>query len=701
MRWALLAGVALVTRLAFPAPAPSGTPVFAAGEVADRDVIAPVSFEVRKSAEELARDADARARAVRPVYRFVPSALDSSRAALDRLLAAAPDSVGAVPPLGAEERAWLAAPARRRVIRDALDGFLTRHLGEGVADAGVILAEPSDEIVLLVAGQERVVERDSVLTFADFVDRADRALPRVRGEEARGVFRRLAAAAFRPSIVPDAAETGTRRTEARAAVDSVKAVVRAGERIVAERQAVSESAREKLLALHAVEERMAARTGLLRNGLAPFLYNLTILSFCWLLLALYRRETWDDLRQMAFLAVLFAVAVLAAAGAARLFPGRPELLPVPFAVLLVTLLYDGRLGVIVAVVLAILLDRQWSLQDAGTLYFALVGGSAAALAVRVVRRRAHLFRVVWFTWAGYVLAAVTFGLLLGWTPGAIAASGLVGLVTAVTSAALALLALPVAEWATRITTDFTLVELADPSRPLLRRLATEAPGTYAHSLMLANMCEAAADAIGANGLLARVGCYYHDIGKLRRPQYYVENQAGAANPHDKLKPQQSAQIIRNHVKEGIELAQEARLPPVLQAFIPEHHGTGPITYFLERARARDPSIRADAPEFRYPGPRPRSRETALVMLGDSIEAGVRALEERTPDRVRAAIVHLVDAKAASGQLDEAPLTLRDLDVVKDTFSRVLAGVHHPRVEYPAAAGGLGPEFGAPAAPLRG
>lgn len=698
VRWGLLAVVALLTHLAFPAPAGTGSPVFAAGEVSDRDVVAPVTFEVRKSGEELEREMEARAAAVRPVYRYEPAALDSSRAALDRLLAAALDTARPAPPLAAEDRAWIAGQGRRRALRDALDGFLARYLGEGVADAGVILAEPSAEIVLQREGRERVLRRDSVLTFADFVDRADRALPLVRGEDARRVFRKLAAASFRPSILPDGAETAARRAEARAAVDSVKAVVRAGTLIVGAREVVSEPAREQLLALRAVEERLATRTGLLRDDLAPVLYNFTILSVCWLLLALYRRETWNDLRQMAFLAGLLAVAVLGAAWVSRLFPDRPELLPVPFAVLLVTLIYNGRLGVIVALVLAVLLGGQWALRDDHALYFALVGGSAAALAVRVVRRRAHLFRVVWLTWAGYLLAAATLGLLLGWVPRAVAASGLAGLVSAVACTALALLALPVAEWATRITTDFTLVELADPSRPLLRRLATEAPGTYAHSLMLANMCEAAADGIGANGLLARVGCYYHDIGKLRRPQYYVENQAGASNPHDKLKPQQSAQIIRNHVKEGVELAQEARLPPVLQAFILEHHGTMPISYFLDRARQRDPALPADAAEFRYPGPRPRSRETALVMLGDAVEAGVRVLEERTPERVRAAIVHLVDAKLASGQLDEAPLTLRDLDVVKDTFSRVLAGVHHPRVGYPAASGGVTAEFGAPAPP---
>src|SRR5574341_558011 len=185
-----------------------------------------------------------------------------------------------------------------------------------------------------------------------------------------------------------------------------------------------------------------------------------------------------------------------------------------------------------------------------------------------------------------------------------AANGLV-------SAALATIALPVFEAAARVTTDLTLLELSDPNQPLLRRLAMEAPGTYAHSVAMANLCEAACNAIGANGLLARVGCYYHDIGKLKRPQFFVENQGHGANPHDKLKPDVSAGIIRAHVKEGIALAEEHRLPDAVKAFIPEHHGTLEISYFLERARARGALNGADAETFRYPGPRPRSVETAV------------------------------------------------------------------------------------------
>lgn len=200
---------------------------------------------------------------------------------------------------------------------------------------------------------------------------------------------------------------------------------------------------------------------------------------------------------------------------------------------------------------------------------------------------------------------------------------------------------------------------------------------------MANLCESACSGIGANGLLARVGCYYHDIGKLQRPQFFVENQARGLNPHDQLTPDESAAIIREHVGAGIALAEEHDLPPVVTAFIPEHHGTSEIRYFLHRASLeRSPSL-IDRELFRYPGPRPRSRETAVVMLADSVEAVVRTLPAPSPDTVRSAINDVIAQRIASGQLDDAPLTLRDLERVREEFARVLGGHFHQRIEYPS------------------
>jgi putative nucleotidyltransferase with HDIG domain len=255
---------------------------------------------------------------------------------------------------------------------------------------------------------------------------------------------------------------------------------------------------------------------------------------------------------------------------------------------------------------------------------------------------------------------------------------------AVMSAILALGFLPVFEWFTRITTDQTLLEWSDPNRPLLKRLSMEAPGTYAHTINVANLSEAAANAIGANGLLCRVGVYYHDVGKMVRPQFFIENQPSGRNPHDRLKAATSAAVVREHVLEGIRLAEEARLPEVLIDFIPEHHGTQVISYFLERARKDAAEGEVINPEeYRYPGPRPQSRETAIVMLADSVESATRVLQEATPDRIRELIDTIVEDKIRQGQLEEAPLTLREISGIKAQFRKVLAGAFHHRIDHPA------------------
>jgi putative nucleotidyltransferase with HDIG domain len=222
---------------------------------------------------------------------------------------------------------------------------------------------------------------------------------------------------------------------------------------------------------------------------------------------------------------------------------------------------------------------------------------------------------------------------------------------------------------------------ADLNKPLLRRLSLEAPGTYAHTIAMANLTEAACDAIGADGLLGRVGAYYHDIGKLRKPQHFVENQPRGRNPHDKLKPATSASIIRSHVRDGIELAKENGVPRPIRAFIAEHHGTLPIAYFLAKARERDDTV--NATEFAYPGPIPQTAETAICMLADAAEATVRSLADPTPPTIRVAVESTIAARIQEGQLADAPITLRQLGVVREQFVRILTGMYHGRIEYPA------------------
>jgi cyclic-di-AMP phosphodiesterase PgpH len=236
----------------------------------------------------------------------------------------------------------------------------------------------------------------------------------------------------------------------------------------------------------------------------------------------------------------------------------------------------------------------------------------------------------------------------------------------------------------RIPQHLRLLSWTDLNKPLLRRLSLEAPGTYAHTAAVANLAEAACNAIGADGLLARVGMYYHDIGKLRKPQHFIENQPRGRNPHDKLKPSTSAAIIRNHVREGLELADEYGVPKELFPFISEHHGTLPIAYFLEKARERDGVV--NPVEYMYPGPLPQSVETAICMLADGAEARVRSLHDPTPASIAEAVDAIVQRRLEDGQLRESPITLRQLTIVRDQFVRILTGMYHGRVEYPAMMG---------------
>jgi len=242
--------------------------------------------------------------------------------------------------------------------------------------------------------------------------------------------------------------------------------------------------------------------------------------------------------------------------------------------------------------------------------------------------------------------------------------------------------LPLFEYVFKITSNFTLLELSDLNRPLLKRMAIEAPGTYHHSIILGNLAEAAAASIGANPVYARVASYYHDIGKLKKPQYFIENQTGKSNPHNKLSPKMSCLIIANHVKEGIELARKDKLPECIIDVIGQHHGNTQISFFYTKEKEQNPNTTLDEQDFCYPGPRPMSKEAAIIMLADAVESTSRVLSEPTPSRIKGLIKEAIDDKLYKRQFDLADLTLKDLNLVAEEFLTILIGVHHQRIEYP-------------------
>ena len=698
-RFLLALLVALVAYLAFPRAGALLPHAFSVGSVASTDVIAPIGFLVPKPEPQRVREAEALAATVRPLVTVHPEAAESGAVAAAHFFAVLDSAAGAGGSLTEAARVQgfalsggdavaLSGAGLRSELRRAVMGAL-RLSAAGYLAAGTSTAELGSEVVVRHGSDERVVPSDSLRTFGDFLERAGQQRPGERQGRGEGLYVRLLGFFFRPTLVYERAETERRRDELRRSVDSVQAVVQPGEKIIGAHEVVDEAAAAKLAAYRSAIER--STTGRVRGAVATLgeVGGDTLLMVLFGVLCLFVRPAiYRDYRSLAAFAVGFAVVIAAAGLLARVVPSHPELIPVAFAVILFSVLFDGTIAAVAAMVLAALIGVQRPFAGSEALFITFVGGVAAALSVQRIRRRTQVYYSIAIVTAVYAAAVMVSGTAAGEQAVAIARSAALGGVNALASAALAMLALPLAERFTHATTDLTLLELSDPDRPLLRRLATEAPGTYAHSVAMANLCEAACNAIGANGLLARVGCYYHDIGKLKHPQYFAENQTHLRSPHDQLKPSQSAAVIRRHVEDGLALAAEQRLPEVIRAFIPEHHGTTAITYFLERARAEEPAAQAREELYRYPGPRPRTAETAVALLGDAVEAALRVLDDPSPETVADAIDHLVETKVADGQLKEAPLTLAQIEIVKREFVRVYAAMYHNRVEYPEDAGGI-------------
>ncbi len=354
--------------------------------------------------------------------------------------------------------------------------------------------------------------------------------------------------------------------------------------------------------------------------------------------------------------------------------------PIAILPIMMTVLFDAQIGIFNTFILALLLGILHRF-NFSLVMMTIIIGVVASYSTSRVRHRSDFFKCALYLAITYVLLILLVETIrLSPNDDMMSRIGQ-GLFAAIVAPLLAMSILPVIESLFGFTTDLTLLELSDMNNPLLKRLALEAPGTYHHSILVGNLAEAAAKAINANPLMARVGAYYHDIGKMEIPEYFVENQLGIKSKHDKLTPTMSALILSSHVKKGRILGEEADLPDEVLNFIEEHHGTMTMTYFYNKAKemgVEEPNL----DEFRYPGPKPQIRETAIVMLADTVEAASRTLAEPKPARLRNLVQNIINDRFQSGELEECPLTLADLADIRESFVQILIGVFHHRVEYP-------------------
>ena len=489
-------------------------------------------------------------------------------------------------------------------------------------------------------------------------------------------------ALFQPSLRYMRAETLQEWQRKEEAISLTRGVVHRGEVVVNQGEIVTPEIERKLRSLERKQDELSGARLPWKITLAQILLTLATYSFFFLYLYILRRPIFDDNRKILLVAILFAGITGLFAIALRLPDVSLYAVPVVIVSLVLTILFDSRVSLFGTVALAFIGSHLLRFDFEFT-FATVFAGALGIFSVRDIKNRGQFFVSAGLVFIGYLVVLVASWLLKG-TP--IERFGMDVLQVGINSFLL-IMALPllwVFERAFNMTTDLTLLELSDTNRPLLKELSLRAPGTFNHSLQVANLAEAAADAIGANALLTRVGALYHDVGKMGKPEYFVENQRPGENPHDQLKPRMSALIIASHVKEGLEIAREYKLPDLVLDFIPMHHGTTRIEFFYRRAQEQaspdDPPIMES--EFRYPGPKPNTKETSILMLADSVEAASRSLGNPTHKRLEGLIDMLITARREDGQLDDSELTFRDLRQIKETFLSMLLAIYHVRVKYP-------------------
>ncbi|HZU11391.1 MAG TPA: HDIG domain-containing protein [Chloroflexota bacterium] len=491
----------------------------------------------------------------------------------------------------------------------------------------------------------------------------------------RSLISQYIAAFLQPTLVPDPAATRARQQAAAHRIRPVYATIYAGQVVVRRGDLVTPSVMERLDALGLQQSQIGAE-----QILATILFAATVL----MLLFWYLRAFHPGvLHRPRILLLLDAGIVLAALGSKLLTPNHlllPYALPVAAVPTFAAILMAPEACIAVALAMSLLAGWIATSSFELTMYY-FVTSAAGVLAVRQVRELRQFILSGLYIAVFAFLIVMSFGLLqvnddMTAIQDYLAIAALNGLL----SASLALGGFAVLSQFFGVTTAMQLLELGQPNRPLLRRLMLRAPGTYNHSMVVAAMVERAAQDIGANELIARVGALYHDVGKTVNPHCFVENQLGMGNIHDELRPEESARLIRGHVTQGLRLGRQHNLPRVVLDAIAEHHGTTTIAYFLHRAR--EYGEETDVAQYTYPGPRPQSRETALIMLADGCESAVRASKDRAPEKVEEIVSTIFAERGRQGQLSECPLTLSDLEAARRAFLAVLLGQYHPRIEYP-------------------
>ena len=585
-------------------------------------------------------------------------------------------------------------------IGDALLKLLSPPLRKGVVNDKDLLDPDATRGLTLrnieSREEKRITPPITVLDLREvktrFRAQADALIPQI-GKEATQVTLKIADRLTRPNLTFNKDETEDRKARARESVTPVYFQVKRGEMILRAGDRVRE---DHLLKINTLREAQK------KSQVLSVIIGLLILTVV-VLVSLYQFST-KNIRKFVLSQkdlLLVSTTLLGTIGLFRLFQLFTDILggqflsipsssyqflfPIATGAMLIRIVLNSE----VAIVYSLLASYFSSVLMGNQLFvfvFALTGSIVGAHKVAQCEQRNVILKAGLIVGGVNLLTIVAYHLMSGTSSPMILLSDLVmGFLGGILASVLVLGITPIVESLFRYTTDIKLLELANMDNPLIKDLILQAPGTYHHSVIVGSLVEPAAKSVSANPLLSRVSAYYHDIGKLKKPLYFIENSGGAENKHENLTPKMSSLVLLSHVKDGIELAREHRLGQRLAHIIQQHHGTSLISYFYKKAKDHeDPEINPSKEEdFRYPGPKPQTKEAGLVMLADEVEAASRALSDPTPSRIKNLVERIISSVFLDGQLEECELTLKDLHKIEESFTRVLNGFFHQRIDYPA------------------
>ena len=691
----------------------SSKPVYRHGMIVQENVKADRDFLVEDVQSTRLKQLESAA-AVRPVYDYDPETAMTIRAKIKQSFALAAGqretsqvkalldrSLGVT--LSQEEFAYLSAHAFSDELLQRFSRIIFAFYENTFVTTGPFGNQEREKGITIVntltRTEENTKELSSILLMKDIgpaLSKKINASMRNEQPEARRVTFLFLKKMIAPNLTYNPKATAQKIASARESVKPVYFQVQKNEMIVREGDKIGYPELAKLEAFH----KTAAVSNI--SSLAVLAGIFCIVLFLTLLLYFWRTRNWLKTSPrsnvdflvfaiVALLQILFVKAgIFISVAVNRAFPSLPVdacYFAIPFAMgaMIIAVLVNRNVAMIMSVLSSFLISLLFEEKILFPL-FSFLGSVAASYHVVNSRQRSTFLKVGVFLGVVNIAAILSLNLLTGHLLDDLILRLAMGLFGGIITGILVAGLTPVFESLFGFITYIKLLELANLNQPLFQKMIIEAPGTYHHSIIVASLVESAAEAIGANALLAKVSAYYHDIGKLAKPHYYIENQTGYDNRHDKLSPKMSALIIISHVKEGCELAMKAKLGQPIINIIREHHGTSLISYFYDKAKKnKDESIRSlTESDFRYPGPKPQTKEAGLVMLGDVIEASSRTLTNPTPARIRSLVRERIARIYTDGQLDECELTLRNLNTIAETFTRILTGIFHHRVEYPEA-----------------